>query len=112
MTTKENFLFLCLASLIKTLSRKDYSERVDLIERINSIVQERKIDFHTPTNLVDIETKLAQLDIRIGPTDVTVLASAIEDNAAYLVTLETNLIEHPKIEKEFRIKIKHPRDLV
>ena len=52
------------------------------------------------------------MDLRIGSTDITILAVAIEDKAAYLVTLETNLINHPEVEKEFKIKIRHPGDLV
>ena len=39
------------------------------------------------------------------------LAIAITKNADVFVTTDRTLLENKKLEKEFKIKIKHPRDL-
>ena len=39
------------------------------------------------------------------------LATAIADNASVFVTFDATLLENKKLENEFGIKIKHPREI-
>ena len=79
---------------------------------VSGLITTRKIGFYTQKNIHEIARKVQDLDTRITPTDVEIIACAIEHKAANLVTLDKNLIENHAVEKEFNIRIRHPSELI
>ena len=69
----------------------------------------RNIEFYTPIDIHIIATRIKEVDDRLDPTDIDIVACAIENKAANLVTLDKDLIENIAIEKEFGLKIMHPK---
>lgn len=95
------------------MSLEDYSERQDAVEFIFGLIREKKIEYGTITNALDkASVKINNIDSRLEQADRLILASASEDRADYLVTLDKKLIRNEKLEKEFNIKIRHPKDLL
>ncbi len=82
------------------------------LDVITDLIGTRKIGFYTPKNIHDILRKIKDLDARITPTDVEIIACAVEHKAANLVTLDRILIENVPMERAFRIRIRHPKDLL
>ena len=98
--------------LLNILSLKTIHEKYVLLEIADSLISIRKIKFYIPLDISETLTKIKSLDSRIEPTDAMIFACAVEDNVNTLVTLDKNLIHNEKLEKEFGIKIKHPRELL
>lgn len=72
----------------------------------------RKIEFYSPIDTCNIIEKIKKIDERIKSIDREIVACAVEDKAVVLVSLDTDLIHNEKIEKEFGIKIRHPKELL
>ena len=53
--------------------------------------------------------EIYELDKRLEPTDIQIIACAIEDKAVSLVTFDTNLINHKSIKEKYGLNIEHPR---
>lgn len=98
--------------MISILLVKDYSKRYTLLDLITALKTARKIDIYTPIEIGDIHRKIREIDTRLNPTDIDIVACAIEDGAKNLVTLDKDLIGNRTIESEFRLRISHPRDLL
>ena len=69
------------------------------------------IKYFTPRKL-ELASKISEIDTRISPTDASIVACAVEDNVMNLVTIDDKLIHNNVIERNFRIKISHPKELI
>lgn len=98
-----------LASIV---SIDDYKDMHDFLDTFVHLIKVRKISLYVPRNIGSILNKILELDPRITPTDREISATAVEDKAINLVTLDTKLINNKVIEHGFDIKIKHPKELL
>ncbi len=73
------------------------------------LVRDKKINFYTP-KILSLPSEITKLDGRINFTDASIVACTIEDNAI-LVTLDAGLLHSKEIEEQYKIKIKHPKEL-
>ena len=89
-----------------------YEERMTLFETINDIVKAREIKFYSPKKTETIISKIKEIDRRLDPLDVEILACAIENKASVLVTLDDKMLASTKIQDSFKIRINHPKDLL
>ena len=94
------------------LSLDDYNERQTLLEIITGFIRTRKIERYSQKKTENISISIHHVDPRIDSLDREILACAIEDNAAILVTLDSKLLNNQKLENAFGIKIRHPKDLI
>ena len=56
--------------------------------------------------------EIYDIDKRLQPTDIQIVACAIEDNADNLITLDSNLVRNKAIEEKYGLKIWHPKDFI
>lgn len=99
-------LFVIILRLIK------YDDKRDLFDAIDKTLSVRKIEFYSQIDICNIVEKIKTIDTRIKPTDREIVACAVEDSASTLVTLDKDLIRHEKLEKEFKINIRHPEEFL
>jgi len=95
----------------KILNLLTYGKQLDTFDLINSIIKEKRISFYSPKDISEIEKRIKEIDITLDSLDRQILACAIE-NKVTLVTIDSRLLRNEKIQKEFGIKIKHPKELV
>lgn len=86
------------------------SEKYNLMNTVLETIRIRKINFYSPKSIEETAIKIRQFDRRVGPLDAHIVACAIEDKAN-LITLDRKLIDNIALEKEFGIKIFHPKSL-
>lgn len=102
-----------MGELLLTMIRfKEDTKRHTFLDVVSDIIYVRQIEFYTPINIHDVAARIKEIDTRLDPTDVDIVACAIENKADNLVTLDRNLIGNKAIEAEFRLRITHPKDLV
>lgn len=107
------FSFLVLGEIFFHLLKfKTFDEKYDFLHSILNLIATRKISYHSVAGNEGTSSRIREINERIEKTDRLILASAIEDRATAFVTLDSKLINNEYLEKEFRIKIKHPKDLV
>ena len=87
-------------------------KREIIVEIMDNLRKKRKIDYYSPRKIGRLMEEIYELDKRLEPTDVQVIACAIEDKAINLVTIDTKLIDHKSIEERYGLKIAHPRDFI
>lgn len=105
--------FPALSELFITILRlTKYEDKRDLFDAIDKTIFVRKIEFCSPLDTCDTIEKIKGLDERVKSTDREIVACAVEDKAVVLVTLDANLTRNEKIEKEFGIEIRHPKELL
>jgi len=105
--------FPVLSELFSIILRiEDYTNMHDSLDMVKELINVRKIGFYSPKNTDKIIRIIKEIDTRIDPIDREVLASAIEHQAVNLVTLDEKLINSTILEKKFRIRISHPKDLL
>lgn len=97
---------------ITVLKLESYADKQNLFEIIDTTVSVRKIGFYSPEDISETINSIKKIDTRIGKTDREIVACAIEDAAAVLVTLDRDLFHNERIENAFGIKIKHPKELL
>ena len=89
-----------------------YEERMTLFETIYDMIRAREIKFYSPKKTETIISKIKEIDRRLDPLDVEILACAIENKASVLVTLDDNMLKSEEIQNLFKIRIRHPKDLL
>ncbi|MCD6274753.1 MAG: PIN domain-containing protein [Candidatus Aenigmarchaeota archaeon] len=89
---------------------KEFIKQEQMFEYFRDLIRDKKIKFHVLKN-VSLKIRVKELDARINSTDSSILACAIEDNSI-LVTLDNDLLHNKKIEEQYKVKIKHPKELV
>ena len=75
------------------------------------VIDARNIGYFTPRNL-KLAYDVLEVDARLSPTDAAIIACAVEDRVSNLITIDKKLIHNISIEKNFRIRISHPAELV
>ena len=95
-----------------TISLEDYNERQKLLEIVYELVKIRKIKFYSARDTEEISLRVKEADKRILGLDREILSCAIGHKAITLVTLDKKLIGNQALEKEFSIRIKHPKELL
>lgn len=98
--------------LLKVQKFGTFVERYDFLDTLFNLIKKRNISFYSVPENENIISKIKEADRRIQRADRTILASAVEDKAAVLVTLDSKLVDNTNLEKEFGIKIKHPKNLI
>lgn len=98
--------------MYKILSLTDISSKYDLVDDISSIIKSKKIAIQGVRNTEEIVIRIRELDKSITPNDRLIIASAVVNKASALVTLDSRLIGNQPIEKEFKIRMLHPKQLL
>lgn len=91
---------------------KDSEKRHTFLDILTTRKAANKIDIYTPFDIHEIAKRIREIDMRLEPTDIEIIACAIEDGANNLITLDKNLVGNKSIEREFKLRIVHPRDLL
>jgi len=104
--------FPVLSELFVKIEELDNDEdKLGVLRFITHLRKYKKIGFYSPKRVLDIMEELNSLDNRLEPIDANIIASAIENKAMNLVTLDRQLIHHKSVEERFGIKISHPKEL-
>lgn len=90
---------------------KDKKEQYILLDLILGLVKEREIKIVSVENVEETIMKIKVIDSRIEPMDRLNLACAAADGADTFVTMDKNLVNNEKLEKELNIKIIHPKEV-
>ncbi len=90
-----------------------HEKRMRFFDIYAQLIDYRKIEISIPQEKSHkIYRELIGMDSRTENIDAFILASAIEAKCNVFVTLDDDLIGNGTIERKFRIKIKHPVDLL
>ncbi len=99
------------ALLITMIIFKDNDKRHTFLDIVSNLIYTNKIEFYTHIDINKTTYRIKEIDTRLQPTDIDIIACAIEDGANNLVTIDRKLIGNTAIEKEFGLKIVHPKQL-
>lgn len=97
---------------VKFLSLETIEERDVFRQFMDHLLVRREIEFYSPKRIGKIMEELHDMDKRLEPTDIQIVACAIEDKADVLVTLDKNLINHKTIKEKYDLTIAHPKDFI
>jgi len=87
-------------------------ERYVLFNFLDTLIKKRKIEFSTlKYDSLKTVVKIKEIDSRVEDMDAIHLANCIQDKASTFVTFDEKLVENNRIEKEFGVRIMHPKDL-
>ena len=89
---------------------KEFIKQEQMFEYFRDLIRNKKIKFYVLKN-ISLKIRVKELDAKIDSTDASILACAIEDEAV-LVSLDNDLLHNKKIEEQYKVKIKHPKELV
>lgn len=98
--------------MLSVFLMKDETKKHAFLDFLSDTVNARNIEFYTPKNIHPIAMRISEIDSRLEPLDVDIVACAIENKAVNLITLDKDLIENKAIEEEFGLKIFHPKSLL
>ncbi len=91
---------------------QDSTEKDMLFRSIDNIIKKRKIEFsvlkHEGLSHIN---KIKETDYHVEDTDAIHLANCIQDKGDTFVTFDEKLVDNRELEKEFDIKIMHPKRL-
>ena len=96
---------------LKIMLLKDMEKRNVAFGLLADVIDARNIGYFTPRNL-KLAYDVLEVDARLSPTDAAIIACAVEDRVSNLITIDKKLIHNISIEKNFRIRISHPAELV
>ena len=91
---------------------ESYEERHELLDLIYQLIRERKIGFYSPKDIGKLDVLIREKESRIDPVDRLIVASAIEHEADFLVSIDRKLVDNRTIKEEFELKIVHPKSLI
>ncbi len=97
---------------VKFLSLKNVEEEDLFRQIIDHLRVKRKVEFYSAKRIGKLMEELYDLDSRLEPTDIQIVACAIEGKADVLVTLDKNLINHKSIQEKYELKICHPKEFI
>jgi len=99
--------------LLSKIIEKHKERYLDILLTFRIILEEGDFQFYMPDKRSHtLYSEIRGSDSRIENLDAFILASAIENGVDVFVTTDTDLVGHPKIEKKFNIRIKHPEELI
>ena len=93
---------------------KEQYDRETALILLYDLKEEKNINFFVPSNkskIGKITDEILSLDRRLEFTDASIVACAVE-NKATLITLDKDLLHNKKIEEQYKIKIRHPEELI
>jgi|SRR3989338_1792389 len=98
--------------MISMLTLKEFEKRHRFLDILTNVMENGKIEVYMPQNIGELLTKIKDIDSRLQPTDIEIVACAVENEALNLITLDKKLIGNKTLEREFGLKISHPKDLL
>lgn len=98
--------------MLAVLEEQEYDERQNLIEWLVDTFRLRSIDSYVPSHFGARIEEVHKFDRRLHPTDVQIVACAIEAKAGALVTIDSVLLQANKLQEHFGIQMVHPKELV
>lgn len=101
-----------LGELLVVIDDKEREAKELLIGLLDQIMKRKRIGVSVPNvKILKILKEVRDLDYKIDFIDGLHLSDAIEHNANAFVTLDEKLVENSKIERQFDIKILHPKQI-
>lgn len=97
---------------VKFLSLESVEEKDIFTQFMDHLKYKRRIEFYSPKRIGKLMEEIYELDKRLEPTDIQIIACAIEDKAVSLVTLDTSLINHISIKEKYGLYIEHPENFI
>ena len=102
-----------LGEYMETALEKEYTDSLDLFEFLLGFVKNSKLKIVSPKiSTLEIFHEIESIDPKIEFMDGLHLACAIENSIKTFVTIDHDLLGNQKIEERFKIKIKHPKELI
>jgi predicted nucleic acid-binding protein len=101
-----------LGEILVVINNREKEAKELFIGWLHHIIKRKKIKLIVPRfEVLEIIKRLKEADYKIEFVDALHLSTAIENNANAFVTLDEKLVGNIKIEKEFKIKILHPKQI-
>ncbi|NCN39157.1 MAG: hypothetical protein COY38_01875 [Candidatus Aenigmarchaeota archaeon CG_4_10_14_0_8_um_filter_37_24] len=101
-----------LGEYMETALEKEYTDSLDVFEFLFEFVKTAKVRIiSVKSSTLEIFHEIENIDSKIEFMDGLHLACAIENNIKTFVTIDHDLLGNQKIEEEFKIKIRHPKEL-
>lgn len=97
--------------MLAVLQTQKYDDRQDLVEWLTDTFRVRSIDSYVPSNIGARIEEVRRFDRRLHPTDMQIVACAIEAKAT-LITIDSDLLQSHKLQEHFGLRIMHPKELV
>ena len=97
---------------MRLLSIESYEDRDSFLRIIDHLVKKRKVDYYTPIRIGKLSEDIKEIDSRLEPHDIQIVACAIEDDAKNLITLDQKLIHNQSIEERYNLRISHPKEFI
>lgn len=97
---------------VKLLSLNSAEERDVFIQFMDHLFNRRKTEFYSSKRIGKLMEEIYEIDKRLQPTDIQIVACAIEDKADNLVTLDKNMVDNKSIKERYGLKISHPKDFI
>lgn len=98
--------------LMSMILLKDSDKVHAFLDFLIDLKNARNIEFYMSRDIHSIAARIKEIDRRLDPTDIVIVACAVENNEVNLVTLDRKLIGNKAIEEEFGLKIMHPQHLL
>ena len=98
--------------LLSISNMADYNDRQDLLEWLVDTVKVRRIREYVPSDISHAIERVKNVDRRLDPVDLQIVACAVEAKARNLVTLDAKLIKNQRVQRSFRLLMVHPSSLV
>ena len=99
-----------LLVILRDMEKPEGKELV--LRAFDRTIRKQKIDFATPeAEAYEIAGKIIHLDPRIEKTDALHYALAVQEKANTFVTFDQKMVGNRSLEREFGVKIIHPKNL-
>ena len=83
--------------MLAVIQMQGYDERQDLVEWLVDAFRSRNVEFYVPLHIGARIEEIRKFDKRLQPTDVQIVACAIEAKAV-LVTIDLDLLQANKLQ--------------
>ncbi len=90
--------------------KKERSKYEDIIKSIRDITDAGELDICEVKQSHKKIDDILGIDSRLDPTDCSIFACAVDDNANKFITTDKKFLGNSKLENAFNISIHHPND--
>lgn len=97
---------------MRLLAIENYDDRDSFLMILDHLRRKRKVDYYTPVHIAKVIEDIEEIDNRLEPHDILIVACAIEDKARNLITLDRKLMHHKTIEERYGLRIAHPKEFI
>ncbi len=105
-----NISLTVFGELLVVIDDKEKEVKELFVGWLHQMMRRKRMKVSVPTfEILDTIKSLREFDYKVEFIDSLHLATAIEKNADAFVTLDEKLVDNSVIEKQFRIKIWHPK---